>query len=190
MKEDVSYKLEIENVSNKDQTYHFNLPDQKQGLRWHFPMSFTIKAGQTKTVPIQLDVTTTQLQEGIQQGWLTLKTDNQSFELPYLFVNKNANFPKIMGFEFGMEAFSDGKYEYRLYLPAGAEGVTVDLYNPNTLQFNRTLIHLEELGEGLTEGVMDERNVGNGGSYLANITVTMKDGMTYYKQVPLEIQNN
>ncbi|QDP42242.1 S8 family serine peptidase [Radiobacillus deserti] len=190
LKEDVTYKLEIENVSDETKAYHFELPEQEKGLRWHFPKTFTIAAKQTKTVPITLEVTTSQRKKGLNQGWVTLRSDETSYELPYLFVNKEANFPRIMGFEFGLQAFSDGKYEYRLYLPGGAKGLTVDLYDAKTLQFKRTLLQLEELKKGLTEGVIEGRKVGDSGSYLANITIVTENGETYYQQVPVKIMSD
>ncbi|WP_138420737.1 S8 family serine peptidase [Aquibacillus sediminis] len=188
MKENREVTLEIENVSEEAQTYSFNVPKQQRGMRWHLPTSFTVEAGQAKTVTIQLDVTSSLLEEGLHQGWLQLKQADQTFHLPYLFLNKDGDYPKAMGMEFTLQTFSSDEYQYRVYLPEGAKKIEVDLYDPITFKFDRTLLELHEQPQGMIEGTMLEREIGDSGYYLANITIETYEGETHSYPTELEIE--
>src|SRR5699024_7410131 len=39
-------ELTIENISNKDHTFRFNIPKRKDGITWKLPQSFEVKAGE------------------------------------------------------------------------------------------------------------------------------------------------
>ncbi|SDK15222.1 S8 family serine peptidase [Sediminibacillus albus] len=171
MKEHHVYKLKIENTTKKEKEYYFDMAEQKQGMRWDLPASFTIPPGETATIPIKLSVTGSLLDKGIHQGWLTLKQEDLSYHLPYLFLIKEADYPKAMGVEFSLKAFTDEEYQFRMYLPEGAEKLSVDLYNPETLRFDRTIVELKDQQPGLIEGALDKREVGKKGQYLANVII-------------------
>ncbi|WP_328701033.1 S8 family serine peptidase [Aquibacillus kalidii] len=187
LKEKHSVQMQLENVSDQEKTYYFEVPEQKQGLRWYFPKSFTLKPGEKKTVEVELAITSSGLDTGIHQGWITLNQGSKSYKLPYLFLNKDGEFPKAMGMEFSLKQFSDDQYQYRLYLPEKTEQVTVDLYDPNSLSFERTLLELEDLAQGIIEGSMEKRDIGKQGEYLANISIETKDGKIHHYQTTLQI---
>ena len=180
-----TYQLTIENVSNRERSYQFEIPNQQRGLRWHVPTSFTIGPKEKKTVPITLSVTSSQVDKGLQQGWLVLRQEDESYQLPYLFLNQEGDYPKAMGIEFSLKTFSDDEYQYRMYLPEGASEITVDLYDPVSLMFDRTLLRLENQEQGIIEGTIEKRKLGAGGQYLANITITTEDGKMH--SYPTEI---
>ncbi|MCT2535086.1 S8 family serine peptidase [Aquibacillus koreensis] len=188
LKDSRSVKVKIENVSKETKTYYFELPKDPHGISWQLPSSFTLKPGEKKTVPIQLSVVSAMMDEGLHQGWVALKEKEKTYQLPYLFVNKEADYPKAMGLEFALKTFSDDAYEYRIYLPEEAASVTVDLYDPQSLTFKETLLFIEDTEAGVIEGTMQKREVAERGEFIANITVETKDRKTYSYQEALFIE--
>jgi len=168
--------LTIENVTDQEQTYFFETPKRKSGITWKLPKQFTISAGEKKTITLELDITTQQLEEGLHQGWLTLNQEEEKFHLPYLFVNQSADNPKAMGFEFTLQPFSEDMYMYQLYLAEPVRRLEVDLYDPDTLIYDRTLLEMEQLEQGMNKAELTKEEVGPPGVYAALITVYLEDG--------------
>lgn len=177
----------IENTTDNPQTYYFDIPKKQQGLNWDLPQSFTIEGNEKKSIPVTLRMTASQLEEGIHQGWLTLKQDDQSYHLPYLFINETADYPKAAGFDFHLKPFSDESYFYQIYLTEKAEDVKVELYNPDSLLHERTLLQLDEPKIGMNEGYLDKRNIGKPGNYHALISIQLEDGTYESYEVELYI---
>ncbi|WP_010648364.1 S8 family serine peptidase [Oceanobacillus massiliensis] len=175
-REELRYELEIENMTGESQTYSFTYPKKKKGLSWDIPASFTLEANEKRSIPITLNVTTTRLEEGVHQDWLTLNQEGQKYHLPYIFVNQHADQPKTAGFEFTLKGFSDDVYHYSIYTTEPARRMEVDLYNPESLQFERKLLESEELETGLHEGEITKKEAGKSGYYLAIVTVYLEDG--------------
>lgn len=180
--------LTIENTTDHEQTYTFRIPKQQRGISWHLPQTFTIPKGETKTVPVEVSINSASIDEGIHQGWLTLTQDNQRYRLPYLFINQSADYPKAMGFEFSLKPFSDDTYVYHLYVTAPTESVEVNLYNPDTLVYDRTFLRSEDIQVGMNEGFFDKSELGKPGTYLAVITVHLKNGQTESYQTMIRIE--
>ncbi|WP_053218093.1 S8 family serine peptidase [Virgibacillus senegalensis] len=187
-KQTATYDLEVENISDKPQEFRFDLPKQQRGLRWELPAPVKVGPGEKKIIPIKLTVTSSLLEDGIHQGWLKLHREKETYSLPYLFLIKEAAYPKAMGIEFALKAFSDDQYQYRMYLPEGAEELTIDLYNPATLRFDRTILELKDQPSGLVEGVMDKRKIGKQGQYLANIIIRTDKDHQYNYPTTLQIE--
>lgn len=180
-KETHQIKLEVENVSTEMQTYSVTLPKQTQGLRWYIPKTFTVKPGETKRVPIELTITSGAMEPGLYQGWMQLTNQEQTFSLPYMYVNQTSDFPKAMGFELELAPFHEKIYQYRFYSPEVAEKITVDLYDPNTLTFKQTIVAIDEPKPGVVEGEIPLKSMPNKGEYMADITVTTKEGVFHYQ---------
>ncbi|ASN04065.1 S8 family serine peptidase [Virgibacillus necropolis] len=168
--------LTVENISGQSQSYYFTIPNQQKGLRWHLPREFTVEPHGKKSVPIKVDVTSNWLDEGIHQGYLALNSEDKTYQLPYLFLNKTGDFQKAMGFEFSLKAFSDDTYVYRMYVTDEVEHLTVDLYNPDTLVHEKTLFEINEPVVGMNEGYLDKKEVDVSGTYKVLVTVTLSDG--------------
>ncbi|WP_306798548.1 S8 family serine peptidase [Oceanobacillus saliphilus] len=176
-REELSLEITVENVSEDPQHYTFEYSKKKNGMYWNIPRAFTLEPNEIKTLPIELSVTTSRLEEGVHQGWLTLTKENEEdYYLPYIVVNKNADQPKTAGFEFSLKNFSEDAYEFRLYLTEPARRVEVDLYNPETLFHNRKLLAVQDLQEGLLQKEISKKEAGPGGFYLAIVTVYLEDG--------------
>ncbi|MBY7144728.1 S8 family serine peptidase [Virgibacillus sp. NKC19-3] len=186
-KETETIELEIENTTNQEQTYSFDIPKKEKGLTWNLPQTFTLDGGETKTIPVEVSINATQLREGVHQGWLTLSESDEVYHLPYLFVNQTADNPKAMGFEFALKPFSEDTFLYRLYVTEPAKRVTVDLYDPDTLVHDQTLLEMEDVQTGMNEGELDKSEIDRAGYYLALITVRLEDGKYESYQTPLYI---
>lgn len=183
-------EITVENTTNEEQTYYFDIPKVQTGIRFELPQSFTVSAHEQKTIAIKLDVTSMLLDEGIHQGWLTLHNQKTSepFHLPYLFVNEVAENPKAMGFEFALRPFNTDMYVSRFYLTEPASKVTVDFYHPETLIYERTLFELEDAKQGMNEVELTKEEVGPPGIYLTLITVYLEDGSTESHEVMIYLE--
>lgn len=184
-RETKTFEITIENTTDEKQTYYFDIPNRKSGITWKLPKSFTIDPHEKETIPIELEVSAAQLEEGLHQGWVTLNQDGETYHLPYLFVNQVTDNPKAMGFEFSLKPFSDNTYMYRLYLPEATRRVEVDLYDPDTLIFNRTFLEMDELKQGMNERELSEEEVGAPGYYVAVVTIYLENGG--YKSYEMEM---
>lgn len=181
-------EMEIENTTNEQQTYTFDIPKKQKGLTWKLPQTFTLEKNEKKKLPVELSVISAQLKDGIHQGWLTLHQGDEKFQLPYLFVNKTADYPKAMGFEFSLKTFSKDTYTYRLYVTEPVKHAEVSLYNPDTLLYERTLIEAEDLQSGMNEGQLRKSKIGKPGYYQALITVQLEDGTFESQETELFIE--
>lgn len=175
-KETKTTQLKIKNTANKKQHYSFDIPKHQQGLTWKIPQSFSLEKGESKTLPIELNITTQQLDKKIHQGWLTLHQEREEYHIPYVFINKTADFPKATGFEFSLKSFSEDTYVYRLYVTEQVKSVKVSLYNPDTLLFEYDLLQLTDLELGVNEGEIKKSDIKKVGQYMALITVELEDG--------------
>lgn len=180
-------ELAIENTTTQDQQYHFSLPKKQPGLVWDLPQTFKVKAKERKKVPVTLHVTTPQLKEDIHQGRLMLEHATEQFHLPYLFVNKTADHPRAMGLEFDLKMFESDTYVYKLYVTDHVEEISVELYDPDTLLYNRQLLTIDNPVIGTNEGEMKPAQVGKPGYYMAFINVILQDGTFESYQTDLHI---
>ncbi|MCG3417934.1 S8 family serine peptidase [Oceanobacillus jordanicus] len=188
-REEKSKQLFITNQSDETKSYTFTIPKKQGGIQWSLPQRFVLKPGEEKAVPVQLAITSKQLEEGVHQGWLTVDEGDNRYLLPYLFINQTADNPKAMGFEFALQPFSEEGYIYKLYLAENAESAKVDLYDPDSLMFERTLLELDEVKTGENEGQLTKKQLGAPGEYMALITVRLDDGSTESYQTDLIIRN-
>lgn len=181
-------ELTIENTTNEPQHYYFDIPKHQKGMVWKLPQSFTLAGKERKKLPIELSITTQQLEDALYQGWLTLHQDKQSFQLPYLFMSHSADYPKTMGFEFSLKPLSENVYSYRLYVVEEVKSVEINLYQPGTLVYDRRLLQLTDVQIGVNDGELDQKEVGDPGTYIAVITIQLMDGT--YETYDVEIMIN
>ncbi|WP_099159397.1 S8 family serine peptidase [Virgibacillus ndiopensis] len=187
-KETNKIALTIENTTNHEQSYSFEIPKKEKGLSWNLPQTFTLEKNEKKTIPVELSVVTQQIKKGIHEGWLTLKQDKEVFHLPYLFVSKQADNPKAMGFQFSLKPFSKDTYLYQLYLTEKVKRVEVNLYNPDTLLYERKFLEIEDPKVGMNEGNMKKKDIGKPGNYKALITLELENGTyeSYESEIHIE----
>lgn len=169
-------KMTIANTSDQTKQYRFSIPKANQGIMWDIPQTFSLEANEEKTVEVGMRAIPSVLKEGIHQGYLTLEEQDDTYHLPYLFINKSADNPKAMGFELSLKTLSDDTYQYQLYVTEPAKRVTVDLYDPDTLIYQRHFLELKDVKVGNNEGELKKSKVGEPGHYKAIITVELEDG--------------
>lgn len=183
-----STELSVENTTDETQTYSFQIPTKERGINFNLPQTFTVKPKEKKTVPIEIKVNPQLVDEGIHQDWLSLESEDKTYQLPYLFVNETADHPKVMGFNFSLKELSQDDYQYQLYLTEQARTVDVNLYNPDTLVYDRHFLHLDNVDSGLNEGELQQSELGNPGHYIAIVTVQLEDGQYESYETMLTIE--
>jgi len=181
-------ELTIENKSDQTQEYTFDTPKRKNGLTWELPQSFTIEAGETKRVPVTLSMTSEKMKKGVHQGWITLNEGKETYHLPYLFVNQQADHPKGMGFGLAPKPLDPDTYQYQIYLSEPAKSVEVSLYETDTLFYNRKLFEWKDLKTGMNEGEIAKEELGEPGLYLGVVTIYLKDGTYDSSQTMIYIE--
>ncbi|WP_042221418.1 S8 family serine peptidase [Oceanobacillus manasiensis] len=187
-REEKTKQLTITNQSDEQKTYTFAIPKKQRGIQWSLPQRFSLNPGEKKTVPVNLAITSELLNQGVHQGWLSIAEGETTYQLPYLFINKTADDPKAMGFEFSLEAFSSEAYTYQIYLAETATSVKIDLYDPDSLLFERTFLNLDEVTTGENKGKLTKKEIGEAGHYLALITVKLDDGSFASYQTEITIK--
>lgn len=187
-KQRVTAKLNIENLDDQPNVFHFDIPKQEQGLRWYLPQAITVPPKETVSVTIKLDVNSTLLESGVHQGWIQLSNQVDSFMLPYLFVNQTADYPKAMGLELEMAPLDSNNYTCRLYLPEEVAEVTVDLYDPDTLAFVQSLLTMTDQPEGMLEATLKQKQLPDQGYYIADISIVSKQKEVFHEQSGIFIE--
>jgi len=183
-------EIAIENTTNEPLSYSFDIPKKEKGLSWNLPQRFEVPGKGKKIIPIELNITTQQLESGIHQGWLTLNQASEKYHLPYLFINHHADYPKTMGFEFSLKPFSKEKYSYKIYtVEENIKKVVINLYDQDTLVFDRKLIELNDLKTGINEGEIDARDVGEPGLYYALVIMELENGTYDSYEIELLIED-
>src|SRR5690625_3325974 len=179
----ITTQLTVENMTNKDQTYSFVIPKQTEGYKWKLPHTFSLKPLEKKNISIQLSIHPLSLEEGIYQGYLTLQKNDQTYELPYLFIHETTNYPLLMGFGVGLKPFSVEEYMYQFYLVEQSKSLRIDLFDPDTLTFVQTLLTLKDLPAGLNKGELSLTDIPAPGQYIAKLTIEQEnDSQTTYEQ--------
>jgi minor extracellular serine protease Vpr len=158
----------IENISHKTQTYSFTLPKQESGIKWEMPFSFKLKPKESKRVEIKMTVEPSMLKKKIHDGYLELRAGSQDIRIPYLYVLEEPNYPRVMGFDFGI-GDKEGTYQYEVYLPGGAEDFGIALFNPDTYQFVGFLDSKKEVGKGQLKEELLTKDLPESGLYLAKV---------------------
>lgn len=174
--EEFTETITIENKTEKEQTYYFETPERKDGLVWSLPQSFTVQPKEQKEITLKLSMNRDRLEEGVHEGWLTLREAEKNYDLPYIIVNQEADQPKTAGFEFYLEPFEQENYKYQYYLTEPVKSLEINLYQPETFVFERKLLKEAELEKGMHEGVLSKEEAGAPGYYLALITAELENG--------------
>src|SRR5699024_12569016 len=111
-----SVELIVENMSNRAQTYSFDIPYKQKGVSWKLPQSITLEKQERATIQIEMQVTSAVVDQGIHQGKLTMQSHDDTYHKQYLFMNETTDYPKAMSYEFSIEPFPYDAYQYQLYV--------------------------------------------------------------------------
>ncbi|MFS0774680.1 S8 family serine peptidase [Neobacillus sp. 3P2-tot-E-2] len=160
--------LHVENLSDKPVRYTFDIPKQADGLKWRFPLAFTLVPGETRDVKLELEVNPVELKGKIHDGYLTIHAGANPIQIPYIYVLEEPNYPRVMGFDF-KDGDQQGTYRYEVYLPGGAEEFGIALFNPDDFRFVGFLDTNQNVKKGLVSKVITEENLPPDGVYLAKV---------------------
>lgn len=150
--------LTLDNQSNKEKSFSFEIPKHQQGVQWKLPKTITVPPKEKRNINVGLDLTPAVINKGIQQNWLQIEIDGETLILPYIFVIDEPNYPRVMGFEFALGDKLD-TYKYQLYLPGGADEVGIALYDPDTLRFLGFLDWKRNVPRGVLEEVLSKQDL-------------------------------
>lgn len=143
-------RVTVDNQSDEEKRYSFDIPDNMKGVQWDLPMPFSVKPKQKKVITIGLDITPSSIGAGLHHGNIFLKEGKNRYHIPYMYVIEEPDYPRIMGFQFGKDDKED-IFRYELYLPGGAEEYGIVLYDPDTLRFVTFLDWDRNVARGLVE---------------------------------------
>jgi minor extracellular serine protease Vpr len=160
--------LHVENLSDKPVRYTFDIPKQADGLKWRFPLAFTLEPGETRDVKLELEVNPVELKGKIHDGYLTIHAGANPIQIPYIYVLEEPNYPRVMGFDF-KDGDHQGTYRYEVYLPGGAEEFGIALFNPDDFRFVGFLDTNQNVKKGLVSKVITAENLPPDGVYLAKV---------------------
>lgn len=160
--------LKVENTSSHPITYSFIIPKQVEGLKWSLPLSFTLGPKQTKTITVGLQVDPFIFKQKVYDGFLSLQAGGTIIHIPYLYVLKEPDYPRIMGFDFA-EGDQPGTYRYEVYLPGGAEEFGIALFNPEDYRFITFLDTKRDVKKGLIRKEFKPEQLPPEGIYIAKI---------------------
>jgi minor extracellular serine protease Vpr len=163
-----STDLKVENTTNHPITYSFAIPKQVEGLKWIFPLSFTLAPKQTKAITVSLEVDPFLFKEKVHDGFLSLQAGGATIHIPYLYVLKEPGYPRVMGFDFA-EGDKPGSYRYEVYLPGGAEEFGIALFNPEDYRFIGFLDTRTDVKKGLIRKEFKPEELPPEGVYLVKV---------------------
>lgn len=160
--------LKVENTSNHPITYSFDMPKRVEGLKWNFPLMFTLASKQTKSVAVSLEVDPFVFKEKVHDGFLSMQAGGETIHIPYLYVLKEPGYPRVMGFDFA-EGDKPGSYRYEVYLPGGAEEFGIALFNPEDYRFMGFLDTRTDVKKGLIRKEFTSEELPSEGVYLVKV---------------------
>lgn len=156
--------ITVKNVGENVEKISFDFPKGKRGISWRLPLSFTLKPGQKKNVPIIMNIDNNLFNDKLQDGIINVRAGAQLIKLPYLYVLEEPDYPRIMGFDL-LKKTGENSYEYETYLPTGAEEFGIALFREDTLQFVRFLDWKKEVKRGRLKGNFHIENLDETGNY-------------------------
>ncbi|WP_278186174.1 S8 family serine peptidase [Bacillus timonensis] len=163
-------KITIDNQSEEEKKYSFEIPKNKKGIQWDLPIPFAVQPKQKREITIRLDITPSTIGAGLHYGNLFLKEGKNRYHIPYMYVIEEPDYPRIMGFQFG-KGDKEDLFRYELYLPGGADEYGIVLYNPDSLRFVTFLDWDRNVARGLVEKEVNRKDRNLRGVFKAIIFV-------------------
>ncbi|HLS23910.1 MAG TPA: S8 family serine peptidase [Pseudogracilibacillus sp.] len=182
------HEVTFHNVTNQEKTVVFSYPKKSAGLKWDLPKNLTIKPNTTVTVPITVHLKDLFLDEGLHDGLITIHIDEESYDLPYIFINRTESYEKIAGFSFSLNEVTNRDYTYSVYAVEELEWLEVQLYEPDTLFFVNTLMKIDDLTPGMNEGEVRIEHIKEKGFFYGLVLAKVKDGEIVNLETPIYIE--
>lgn len=176
-----THELTITNQTDDSLSVQFQRPRLEPGLRWTLPATNHLQPNETKTIDLSLKIRPDQLATGMYQDYLTVLINQETYQLPYLFINQTATFPQIVGFELEQSVRNEHMYQLRLQIANTSDTLTIDLYDPATLTYLAQLHFEEEIDAGLFETTIDLSDIKRLDHYLINVSIQADDEITHFQ---------
>ncbi|QAS53305.1 S8 family serine peptidase [Halobacillus litoralis] len=171
--------FKVENLSDEPVQLQMERPKSENGESWTVPMTMEIPPGKSEEADVELRLNNAFLEEGIHEGYLTLKGDTD-YQLPYVYVKERSDYNKVSGFELTQNWNDEKGGMYRFHLAEQVEKVTIDLYRSGTLLNIGTIAEIDQPRPGMIEGGAGLKNLDLKGAYLAVVTVNSNEGSDSY----------
>ncbi|ELK49045.1 S8 family serine peptidase [Halobacillus sp. BAB-2008] len=172
-------RFRVTNPTDEVVRLEMDQPNMKHGESWSVPLSFDLLPAEEKEVEVELRLTTSLLDPGVHQGYLTMRGNGKEYLLPYAYVNEKASYQQISGFELVDEG-KGKEASYRFHLAEEVERITVDLYRAGSFFYAGELLDIDNPDAGMKEGTAKLAADSLAGSYIAVALVETKDGIEHY----------
>nr|WP_238533112.1 S8 family serine peptidase [Bacillus methanolicus] len=165
--------IEVQNVGSRTKNYSFSIPKQTAGIRWEIPLSFRLEPREKKKLEIRMSADPAVLTKKLYDGNLILHEDSNEIRIPYIYVLEEPDYPRVMGFDFGI-GDNGNTYRYEVYLPGGAEEFGIALFQPDDYLFIGFLDWEKDVGKGLLQKEIKRDRLPKEGLYLVKVFVKKK----------------
>ncbi|MBH0230588.1 S8 family serine peptidase [Halobacillus yeomjeoni] len=163
--------IKVTNPTNQTFDLYFEQPDKKAGVTWRMPSSVSLSPGQSKQVDIHLQLSKTFVEEGIHEGFVTIRAGKDVYHIPFLYMKETADYKKVSGFELTKSMNTNHQLQYRFYLSENIERIKVALYRAGTMFHQGEIFKAENLKAGMNKGVISSDGTNLQGTYIAVVTV-------------------
>src|SRR5699024_7571691 len=111
--------------------------------------------------------------KGIHEGYLRIATDKANFDIPYVFLDETANYPRVMGTQFQVKSLQNNELSYEMYLTDEVEEVKVNFLDTKTLTITDTILLQGNFTLGMNEGTFEKQQSDN---EIALLTIRFTNG--------------
>lgn len=160
--------IKIKNMSSFKKNYHFSIPKNELGINWSLPLNFSIGPNEEKQFNISMTIDPVKFTHKIYDGYLVMYEGSKKIRIPYLYVLEEPDYPRVMGFEFGL-GDKEKFYRYEVYLPGGADEFGIALFHPGNYQFAGFLDWKRDVSKGLFQNEVRAERLPAEGLYLAKV---------------------
>ncbi|MCU9613304.1 S8 family serine peptidase [Caldibacillus lycopersici] len=176
----------VENISDQTVRYTFSTPLRSDEISWDFPPPFYLKPKEKRTITITMEVKANHKINEIYNGYIEMQANAEKIAIPYQYVVKEPNYPRIMAFSF-TEGDQANIYQYEVYLPGGADELGIALFNPDTQAFIDYIDTEHNVNRGLIRKELTKPKNILPGVYLA-VVIAKKAGQEDTIQQLIEIR--
>ncbi|NIK11857.1 S8 family serine peptidase [Alkalibacillus almallahensis] len=145
--------ITVHNTGGEPLDVTWNIPKRHEQVNWEIPLSTTIPAHSEKTFPIQAHFHKKFKMKGVHEGYLSLKLDSETVNLPYLIVGGSADFPRINA-EIAVEPFTEDKAMLTYYVADSLKALSIDVYD-SSFTHAQTITEQSDVSSGKHEQKVD-----------------------------------
>ncbi|HLR24021.1 MAG TPA: hypothetical protein VK100_09950, partial [Pseudogracilibacillus sp.] len=139
-------------------------------------------------IPIELNISTSQVNKDMLQGWIELESNDEIYSLPYLIVQESADYPRIMEFSMQKDPKNANEYTYELYATEDVKSVELQLFDPDDLTYRGTLKTWKDIEMGKHEGIIKKSDIDQTGHYNGLIIVEDENGEYHQSETDIMIE--